>query len=156
MSVSFIALVMAAAGCTASTPSPTGSCGTPTDEGIRVEWPAAEAAHRTPKRPPLLSALYVSYAGAQVLDLYTTSASLRQGGREVNPVVAPLSADLVAVSVLKAATTAGTIYFVDRLWRRHRVAAVILMAGLNGAVGGVAAHNARVARRARSNTGGVR
>ena len=157
MSVTFISLIITAVSCsTTPTPSSKGRCVSPVNDGIRVEWSAEDPVQATLKRPALLSALYVTYAGIQAFDVYTTSESLRWGGREVNPVVAPLSRDMVALSALKAATTIGTIYCVDRLWRRHRVAAVILMAGLNGAVGAVAAHNASVARHARSRTGGVR
>lgn len=92
--------------------------------------------------------------GVQVEDL---DACIRHvGRREINPVVASVSGNFVAVSTLKDASTIGTIYCVDRSWRRHRVVAVVLMAGFNGGVGAVPAHNARVARRARSYTGGAR
>ena len=154
MPVSFVALLVAVS-CTphASLTSP---CGPLLHERIRVESVAQASTHSALERPVLLSALYVTYAGVQALDVYTTAQSLRAGGREANPLLAPLSGDLVVVSAVKAASTVGTIYFVNRLWRRHRVTAVILMAGLNGAVGAAASYNARVARRARSHSRGVR
>lgn len=156
MSVWLTSLIIAAVWCTTPTPSATDACVSLRNGDARVEWSVEDPVPATLKRPALLSALYVTYTGVQVFDLYTTSESLRRGGREVNPVVAPLAGNLVAFSALKAATSIGTIYCVDRLWRRHRVAAVIMMAGLNGAVGAVAAHNAGVARRARAHTGGGR
>lgn len=156
MSVPLAAWLITAVSCTTPHASQTSPCAPPLDERIRVEWSALDSSPSALKRPALLSTLYVTDASLQVLDLYTTSQSLRRGGREVNPVLAPLSGDLAVVAALKAASTVGTIYGVERLRRRHRVAAVILMAGLNGAVGAVAAHNARVARRARVDRGGVR
>lgn len=152
MSVTFISLIITAVSCS-TTPSSKGRCVSPVNEGIRVEWSAEDRVQAGHKRPALLSALYVTYAGVQAFDGYTTSVSLRRGAREINPVVVPLAGDMVAFSALKVATTIGTIYCVDRLWRRHRVAAVVLMAGLNGAVGAVAAHNSSVGRRARSRAG---
>jgi hypothetical protein len=43
-------------------------------------------------------------------------------------------------------TTASTIYFVERTWKKNRLGAVLLMVGINGGYAAIAAHNTRVAR----------
>ena len=47
---------------------------------------------------------------------------------------------------LKLATTASTIFFAERAWRKNRVAAVVMMTAINGATAAVAMHNMRNAR----------
>ena len=50
---------------------------------------------------------------------------------------------------IKAASTAGTVFFVERLWKQNKVAAVVVMAAINGGTAAVAMNNARIARRSR-------
>ncbi len=47
---------------------------------------------------------------------------------------------------IKALSTAGTIYFAERAWKKNRKGAVILMAVINGVTAAVAARNIRNAR----------
>lgn len=116
-----------------------------------VVQPAAAmtASNARVRRPAIMPVLYASYGAAQAWDLCSTSAALRNGAREVNPVMAPLAGSPVRMAVVKAAATAGTIFFVERLWRQNRVAAVVLMTVINGATTAIAANNVRNARRAR-------
>lgn len=104
---------------------------------------------REVKRPAILPALYVSFGAVQAWDIYTTSAALKNGAREANPVAAQFAGNSAQMIALKAGTTAGTIFFVERLWRQNRAAAVIVLAAINGATAAVAAHNARNAQQGR-------
>jgi hypothetical protein len=104
--------------------------------------PTAEAV----KRPALLPAMYVSLGALQGLDLYTTTKGLSAGAREANPVMAGLVSSPAKAAAFKAATTAGTIYFAEKLWKKNPVAAIALVAAVNGVTAAVVVHNIRVAR----------
>lgn len=99
------------------------------------------------KRPAMLPALYAMLGAMQVWDAYSTSVALRAGANEVNPMVAPLAKSTGALLGLKAVTTASTIFFNERMWKQHRVGAVVLMVAINGATAVVAMHNMRNAAR---------
>jgi hypothetical protein len=43
-------------------------------------------------------------------------------------------------------STAGTIYFAERIWKKNRTGAILLMAVINGATGAIAIRNMRNAR----------
>ncbi len=102
------------------------------------------------KRPALLPVLYASFGAVQASDVYTTSAALRSGAYEANPLMRPFAGHPARMIALKAAATASTIFFVERMWKQqHRVAAVVMMAAINGATMAVAMNNARIARRGR-------
>ena len=118
------------------------------------ERPTAPAARETPRdtsswrlepsRPAALPVLYVGYAALQGVDLWQSARLLETGAREINPVMAGATGHPAAVIAVKAATTAGTLYFVERLWKNdHRVAAIVTMVAVTGATAAVAAHNAR-------------
>ena len=51
-----------------------------------------------------------------------------------------------AMLAVKALSTAGTIYFVERAWKKNRKGAVVTMAIINGAMAAIAANNLRNAR----------
>ena len=105
-------------------------------------WVATVVNHR----PSLLPALYVSLAGLQTYDAYSTLTSLNNGDSvETNPVFRGVMGHPAALISLKSAVTVGSIYITERLWRRqHRTAAIALMATMNGMMAIVAAHNASV------------
>ena len=46
-----------------------------------------------------------------------------------------------------AAAGVSTIYFAERLWKKNRLGAIIVMAALNGAQAAVVAHNTHNVRR---------
>lgn len=100
------------------------------------------------KRPAILPALYVTFAAMQAWDLYSTSAALKVGARESNPLAAAFAGTPGSMIALKAVSTASTIFFAERLWKSHRVAAVVVMTAINGATAAVALHNMRTARAA--------
>ena len=55
----------------------------------------------------------------------------------------PLVGQPAAFVAAKVAATAATFYISERLWRRHRVGAVVLMLAVNGAYGIIVASNYR-------------
>jgi len=100
----------------------------------------------SPARPAALVPMYASLAVLQGFDIYTTSKSLKTGAVEANPVMKPVAGKNVASIVVKAAATAGSIYFTERAWKQNRKGAVILMTAINVATAAIVAHNTQVAR----------
>ena len=98
------------------------------------------------KRPALLPALYVTLGVVQAWDLVSTSAAIKAGAREANPAVAPFANSKGSLLGLKVATTASTIFFAERAWKKNKVAAVVMMAAINGGMAAVAMRNMRNAR----------
>ncbi len=92
-------------------------------------------------RPSAMVALYVSYAGLQALDAVTTLRALDAGASEQNPLVGRAAAHPGALLAVKAGVAVGTIYLAERLHKRNRAAAVVLMAVLNGAYLAIVANN---------------
>ena len=108
---------------------------------IRVEPPPA-------KRPIILPALYVSLGAVQAWDVYSTSAALKAGAIEGNPLVAPIAGNSAGMIALKVGTAATTVFFAERLWKKNRAGAIVMMAAINGATAAVAMRNIRNARTA--------
>jgi hypothetical protein len=121
------------------------------NETSRPDGTAVAAVLRAPEvtRPAALPALYVSLVALQAWDVHTTSAALKTGAREANPVASPFAGSSAQIIALKAASTASTIFFAERLWKQNKVAAVVVMAAINGGTVAVAMNNARIARRGR-------
>jgi uncharacterized protein DUF5658 len=107
------------------------------------EW----AVERVQHRPALLPALYASYGSLQVADLVTTMQAVNAGAHEVNPTMKPAIGSSASMLAIKAATGAGAIYLSERMWKKNRVGAIVLMATVNGVTAAVVAHNMRTARR---------
>lgn len=107
--------------------------------------PALPSRHET--RPRALTPLYVSFGALQALDAHSTLRAVRAGQSEANPFVAPFAQRPALMIGVKAAATAGTIAITEKLWRRHRVAAVTLMIAANVGYAAIVAHNYRQARR---------
>src|SRR3954464_11637647 len=68
----------------------------------------------TAKRPVILPVLYVGLAGLQAYDVYSTRTGLSRGAGGLHPIVAPVAGDTSRLIVLKAASTATTIYLAER------------------------------------------
>ena len=98
------------------------------------------------KRPAMLPALYVTLGLMQAWDLASTSAALKAGAREANPAAAPFANNKGSMLGLKAVTTASTIFFAERAWKKNKVAAVVMMVAINGGMAAVAMNNMRNAR----------
>jgi len=94
------------------------------------------------RRPAALMPMYVSTAALQGMDFMTTRKAIASGqGTEANPVMQSVVGNSAAFLAVKAGTVAGTIWMTEKLWRRNRVAAIALMAGVNGAMAAVVSHN---------------
>jgi hypothetical protein len=78
------------------------------------------------------------------MDVVSTRQALAAGALERNPLMK--NGNMAAMIAVKAAAGASTIYFAERLWKKNRVGAVIVMAALNGASAAIVARNQRNAR----------
>ena len=95
------------------------------------------------RRPRALPPLYVSFVTLQALDLHSTMRGVGEGGAEANPAMKPLVGQPAAFVAAKVAATAATLYVSERLWRRSRLGAVVLMLAVNGAYAAIVANNYR-------------
>lgn len=95
------------------------------------------------RRPRSLVPLYLSYGALQVLDVVATERALAAGATEANPLLQGVAGHTGATLAIKAGTTAATVFLVERLWRKSRPAAVVLMLTLNAGYAAVVAHNYR-------------
>jgi hypothetical protein len=102
------------------------------------------------KRPSVLPALYVTLGAMQAWDLASTSSAIKAGAHEANPAAAAFATSQKSMMGLKAVTTAGTILFAERAWKRNKAAAVVMMVAVNGAMAAVAMNNMRNAQMARA------
>ena len=110
-----------------------------------VSSPNLWAIAQSPRRPVALAALYGTYGTLQALDVVSTRRAIATGAQERNPLMK--NGNMAAMVAVKAAAGASTIYFAERMWKKNRVGAVIVMAALNGATAAVVAHNQRNVRR---------
>jgi hypothetical protein len=97
-------------------------------------------------RPSVLVPLYVSFGALQVLDLHSTKRALAAGGREANPVVGTAVGSPAAMTAMKIGAATGIVLLSEKLWKRNRVAAIVMMVTLNSAYAVVASHNYSIAR----------
>lgn len=112
-----------------------------------VELPAsADVPVAATSRPGALAGLYASLGALNVLDVYSTNHALKNGAREVNPIVRSTAGNISATIALKAAATATSICFAEKLWKKNRGAAIATMVIVNGATAAVVARNFRNAR----------
>lgn len=110
-------------------------------------WVRAAVRGEHERRPGGLVPLYVSFAALQALDAHSTLAGVRDGRTEANPFMAPVAGQPALLIGAKTAASVGTIALSERLWRRHRTAAIVLMVAVNLAHAAVVAHNYRQLRR---------
>jgi len=86
--------------------------------------------------------LYAGFATLQALDYASTTRALASGGaHEANPMMRSIVNSPPAFIAVKAAATAGVIVAGERMWKKNRVAAVIFVAAMNGAMTAVVARN---------------
>lgn len=93
------------------------------------------------KRPSALPAMYAGLGVLQALDIYSTRRAIAGGATELNPVLAPGARNTAVMAAVKGASTALSIYFVERAWKRNRKGAVVLMGVINGLTAAVVAKN---------------
>ena len=95
----------------------------------------------------LRMALYATYGTFQALDVHSTLKALDNGGAEGNPLVRTVVESPAGLIAVKAASTAGFVYLVERLRRKNRTAAFALAIGVTSLQAYVVAHNYSIARR---------
>ena len=119
------------------------------DIGGGVILPMAPMSDYAPKvdRPLILPALYATLGAMQAWDIYSTRAAIQAGAREANPTATAFAGSAGSMLGLKAATTAGTIFFAERMWKKNKVGAVVMMVAINGATAAVSMHNMRNAKK---------
>lgn len=119
----------------------------PAIEPSGIALPAPIVRERKFSEPAIFKTLYVGYAAVQFGDIITTTTALHRGGREANPLIGDgASARLIGV---KAATTVVTIVAIEKLRKRHPVAAKVTFAAVNAALAAVTINNVSAARRAK-------
>jgi hypothetical protein len=92
-------------------------------------------------------ALYAAYGTLQALDVHSTLTALDNGGVEGNPLVRTVVESPAGLIAVKAASTAGFVYVVERIRKKNRAAAFVLAIGVTSLQAYVVAHNYSVSRR---------
>jgi hypothetical protein len=99
------------------------------------------------RRPSALVPLYGTLAVLQGLDVHSTMRGVGSAnGREANPVMKPFVNNGAAFLAVKTSATVGVIWMSEKVWRRHRKAAVVSVFIVNAVMAGVVANNYRVNR----------
>lgn len=110
--------------------------------------PAATATLVRPgeRRPAALLPLYASFVTLQVLDMHSTRYALDRGAVEKNPAINGLTGTTAGMAAVKAAGTAGVIFFSEKLRSNNKAAAVGMMIATNSMMAWVVQHNYRSVR----------
>jgi hypothetical protein len=93
------------------------------------------------RRPAILPALYTTLGAMQALDVYSTRRATGAGAYEANPLMRKASGNTRAMLAVKVASTAATVFFAERAWKKNKKGAVILMLAVNGAMAAVTVRN---------------
>ena len=104
---------------------------------------AAPAVERELERPRALMPLYAMQITLNGLDVHSTMRALDAGHREGNPLFKDGSATKMIGA--KVASSALSVYLTEKLWKKNRVAAVVMMATVNAGMMAVVANNYRIA-----------
>lgn len=94
------------------------------------------------QRPRMLMPMYASLGVLHGLDVLTTVNALKAGDYEANPLMRGLGAK--GMLGVKAAAMSVNIFVVEKMWRRNRKAAVVVMVVANIGMAAVVAHNSRL------------
>jgi hypothetical protein len=100
----------------------------------------------SPRRPAVLPALYASNIVLQAMDVHSTMKAMSAGAQEANPLMKGAASNSGTLIAVKAGVTGASIYLCEKLWKRNPMAAVAVMAVMNGVNAMVVAHNYKVAR----------
>jgi hypothetical protein len=107
-------------------------------------------AEQPSNRGSVLPSLYVSLAGLNAYDAYTTIKGVGQGATESNALIQGATGTPMAMWAIKGGVTVGSIIVAERLWRSGRRAQAIgMMIASNAVMAAVGAHNNSVLRNQR-------
>lgn len=95
------------------------------------------------ERPRILIPLYAMQITLNGLDVHSTLRALEAGHREANPLFEDGSARKMIGA--KIASSTISVFLAEKLWKKNRVAAVVLVAGVNAALAAVVTNNYRLA-----------
>ena len=99
-----------------------------------------------PRGSAILSSLYAATAVMQALDVHSTLKALKSGAVEANPLMQGVTKNRGAFMATKAAVAAGTVFAVQRIAKRSKVAAIATAVAINGAYAMIVRHNYKLAR----------
>jgi hypothetical protein len=112
-------------------------------DGNEETAPISRSIHVESSSRGALPALYVTLAGLQAYDGFSTFRSVRNGGVEANPLMRNFAGNPAAVFAVKGGVTAASILVCERLWKQNRrTAAIMTMIATNGLMAAVVARNA--------------
>jgi hypothetical protein len=89
------------------------------------------------------ASLYAGLITTQALDVHSTLRALDAGHTEANPVARWATGNPATFIAFKAGATAGTMYLLERVRKKHPTRAMILLAIVDTAYAFVVAHNYR-------------
>lgn len=117
----------------------------PSAQGAQMAAGSTVGVERSSGRPSfLMQSLYATTIVVQGLDAHSTFRAIDAGGKEGNPLVGSLAERRPAFLALKGAISTATIYAARDLSKRHKVAAVLTLIGINSAYAALIANNYRV------------
>ena len=99
-----------------------------------------------PRASGLLTSLYAATAVMQALDVHSTLKALDAGAVEANPLMSGVTKNRGAFMATKAAVAAGTVFAVQRIAKRSKVAAIATAVAINGAYAMIVRNNYKIAR----------
>jgi len=113
--------------------------------GAIVQLPVAGVSPQIQlRRPSSLIPMYGSLAVLQGLDMHSTMKGISSSqGREANPIMQPVVENGAALLAVKASVTVGVIWASEKMWKKHRKAAVVSVFVVNALMAGVVANNYR-------------
>lgn len=103
--------------------------------------PIARAPVPAKRSSRLLPPLYGGFVTLQVLDAHSTFRALDAGLVEQNPIMRWSTAHPAAFVSMKAAATAGTIFFAEKIRKQHPKGAIAFISAVNAAYAFVVMHN---------------
>ena len=95
------------------------------------------------QKPHAFVPLYASFAALQLVDMHSTWRALTYGSVEANPLLNGVAGNKAALFTVKAGGTAALIAVSERLRKKSRTAAMILMISANSGMTWVVQHNYR-------------
>ena len=98
------------------------------------------------ERPKALVPLYASFGALQVFDMRSTWSALDSGSVEANPLLKGVVGNRLGLIAVKGAGAAAVVAVSERLYKKNRAAAVILMVVSNSAMACVVEHNYNAVR----------
>jgi hypothetical protein len=119
----------------------------PLREMAATKSPETWMLDRAERRPAALPVMYAALGALNALDVYSTKRAMSAGAIEANPLMQQSAGSSTTMLAVKALSTAGTIYFAERAWKKNRKGTVIMMALINGTMAAITMRNLRNAQR---------